>query len=104
MKVANQSKIDSARSLAGLAPGQKMDDEAPDVITHLLRDYEKSLDALKKEDRLVQEAPTKFAELAAKVKAEVERRTGMDRRAGPRPTPDRRGRTETTAPDAVDSE
>jgi hypothetical protein len=56
-----------------------MDDEAPDVITHLLRDYEKTLDALKKEHRLVQEAPTKFAELAAKVKAEVERRSGVDR-------------------------
>jgi hypothetical protein len=66
-----------------------MDDEA-DVITHLLRDYEKTLDDLKKEHRLVQEAPTKFAELAAKVKAEVERRSGVDRRASTRPTADRR--------------
>jgi hypothetical protein len=68
-----------------------MDDEA-DVITHLLRDYEKTLDDLKKEHRLVQEAPTKFAELAAKVKAEVERRSGVDRRASARPTADRRNR------------
>ena len=51
------------------------DDKESDAITHLLRDYEKTLDDLKREDRLEQEAPTTFAELAAKVKAEVERRT-----------------------------
>jgi hypothetical protein len=67
-----------------------MDDEAPDVINHLLRDYEKALDSLKKEHRLVQDAPTTFAELAARVKAEVDRRSGVDRRADPRATADRR--------------
>ena len=67
-----------------------MDDEAPDVINHLLRDYEKTLDSLKKEHRLVQDAPTTFAELAASVKAEVDRRSGVDRRVDPRATADRR--------------
>jgi hypothetical protein len=67
-----------------------MDDEAPDVITHLLLDYEKTLHDLKRQDRLEKEAPTAFAELAAKVKAEVDRRSGIDRRAGIRVTPDRR--------------
>jgi hypothetical protein len=81
-----------------------MDDEAPDVITHLLRDYEKTLDALKKEHRLVQEAPTKFAELAAKVKAEVERRSGVDRRSAARPTAERRGRIEMPRSDTAESE
>ena len=80
-----------------------MDDE-PDIITHLLRDYEKALDTLKKEHRLVQEAPTKFAELAAKVKAEVERRSGVDRRAAARPTVDRRGRIEMPGSDTPESE
>jgi hypothetical protein len=67
-----------------------MDDEAPDVITHLLRDYEKTFHDLKREDRLEKEASTTFSELAAKVKAEVDRRTGIDRRTAPRVTPDRR--------------
>jgi hypothetical protein len=80
-----------------------MDDEA-DVITHLLRDYEKTLDDLKKEHRLVQDAPTKFAELAAKVQAEVERRSGVDRRAAARPTAERRGRIENLQSDTAESE
>jgi hypothetical protein len=80
-----------------------MDDEA-DVITHLLRDYEKTLDDLKKEHRLVQDAPTKFAELAAKVQAEVERRSGVDRRAAGPPTAERRGRIENLQSDTAESE
>jgi len=80
-----------------------MDDEAPDVITHLLRDYEKTLDDLKRQHRLEQEAPTAFAELAAKVKAEVDRRTGLDRRTQPRSTADRRTRSESQLSDTVES-
>ena len=80
-----------------------MEDEAPDTITHLLRDYEKTLDDLKREHRLEKEAPTAFAELAAKVKAEVERRSGAERRARSRWTPDRRVSDETVPPDTVES-
>ena len=74
--------------------GANMDDDAPDTITHLLRDYEKTLDDLKREQRLEKEAPTTFAELAAKVTAEVERRSGAERRGKPRTTGDRRVRNE----------
>ena len=80
-----------------------MDDEAPDAITHLLRDYEKTLHDLKRKDRLVKEAPTAFAELAAKVKAEVDRRTGIDRRAEARRTGDRRLWNEMQPSDTVES-
>ena len=80
-----------------------MDDEPPDTITHLLRDYEKTLDDLKREDRLEEEAPTAFAELAAKVKAEVERRSGAERRAQPRRTGDRRVRNEMLPSDTAES-
>jgi len=80
-----------------------MDDEPPDTINHLLRDYEKTLDDLKREDRLEKEAPTAFAELAAKVKAEVERRSGADRRAQPRRTGDRRICNEMLPSDTAES-
>jgi hypothetical protein len=83
--------------------GANMDDEAPDVITHLLRDYEKTFHNLKREDRLEKEASTMFSELAAKVKAEVDRRKGMDRRATPRVTTDRRVRNELQPSDTVES-
>jgi len=65
------------------------DDGEPDTINHLLRDYEKTLDGLKRQDRLQEHASTTFAELAAKVKAEVDRRAGVDRRAHAR-GPERR--------------
>jgi hypothetical protein len=80
-----------------------MDDEAPDVITHLLLHYEKTFDDLKREHRLEREAPTAFAELAAKVKAEVDRRSGIDRRAAPRAATDRRVRNEMQPSDTVES-
>ncbi len=80
-----------------------MDDEPPDTINHLLRDYEKTFGDLKRKDRLEREASTTFAELAAKVKAEIDRRTGADRRVEPRPTGDRRLRNEIQPSDTVES-
>jgi hypothetical protein len=80
-----------------------MDDEAPDVITDLLRDYERTFHTLKRQDRLEKEASTTFSELAAKVKAEVDRRNGIDRRAAPRAATDRRVRNELQSPDTVES-
>ena len=90
-------------SLAPLAPGANMEDDAPDTITHLLRDYEKTLDDLKRERRLEKEAPTTFAELAAKVTAEVERRSGAERRGKPRKTGDRRVQNEKLPSDTAES-
>ncbi len=80
-----------------------MEDEPPDTITHLLRDYEKTFDDLKRKDRLEREASTTFAELAAKVKAEIDRRTGIDRRAEPRATGDRRIKNEIQPSDTAES-
>jgi hypothetical protein len=80
-----------------------MEDEPADTITHLLRDYEKTLEDLKRAHRLEKEAPTAFAELAAKVKAEVERRGGAERRARSRMTPDRRVSNGMPPPDTVES-
>ena len=82
-----------------------MDNEADresDAINHLLRDYEKTFDDLKRENRLETEARFAFAELAAKVKAEVDRRTGADRRATPRAVPDRRVHNQTEPSDTVE--
>jgi hypothetical protein len=69
------------------------DDGESDPINHLLRNYEKTLDVLKREDRLQEQASTTFAELAAKVKAEVDRRSGIDRRAHARASERRAVRT-----------
>jgi hypothetical protein len=80
-----------------------MDDDGPDVITHLLRDYERTFHNLKRQDRLEKEASTTFSELAAKVKAEVDRRNGIDRRTTPRVTSDRRVRNELQPPGTVES-
>ena len=63
-----------------------VDDGESDTINRLLRAYEKTLDGLKRDDRLQEQASTTFAELAAKVKAEVDRRRGIDRRAEARAT------------------
>jgi len=71
-----------------------VDDGESDAINHLLRDYEKTLDGLKRDDRLQEQASTTFAELAAKVKAEVDRRRGVDRRAEVRATERRAVRTQ----------
>ena len=81
------------------------DDSESDAVNHLLRDYEKTLDDLKRENRLEKEARFAFAELAAKVKAEVDRRTGIDRRAAPRDVPDRRvhNQKEPSESDTVES-
>jgi hypothetical protein len=81
------------------------DDSESDVVNHLLRDYEKTLDDLKRENRLEKDARFAFAELAAKVKAEVDRRTGADRRATPRAVPDRRvnNQNEPSDSDTVES-
>jgi hypothetical protein len=80
-----------------------MEDDAPDTITHLLRHYERTLDDLKREQRLEKEAPTTFAELAAKVTAEVERRSGAERRGKPRRTGDRRVQNEKLPSDTAES-
>lgn len=67
-----------------------MDEQSPDPITRLLRDYEKALERLKRQRTLTEHAPTTFGELASRVEAEIERRSGVDRRAGVRGTTERR--------------
>jgi hypothetical protein len=72
-----------------------MDDNPADVINELLQGYEKELSRLQQQQRLLEDAPTTFGELASRVHAEVERRIAADRRAEPRATPDRRVNTVT---------
>lgn len=69
-----------------------MDDQSVDPITSLLHDYEKALERLKRQQTLTEQAPTTFGELASRVDAEIERRGGVERRAGVRRTTERRER------------
>jgi hypothetical protein len=68
-------------------------DDSEDVINDLLRGYEQELIRLEREQRLLQDAPTTFGQLASRVHAEIERRKAADRRTNERETPDRRART-----------
>jgi hypothetical protein len=52
----------------------------------LLSEFERKLEQLRKEGRLAEQAPQLFKEFSA----EVERRTGGDRREASRSTPERR--------------
>jgi hypothetical protein len=55
-------------------------------LDKLLKEFEGQLADLQKDGSLATEAPRVFREFAA----EVDRRTGQDRRARPRAAPDRR--------------
>jgi hypothetical protein len=61
-----------------------------DEVAAVLRDCEEALIELKESDRLLQDGHQAFAALASKMRAEIERRSGLDRRTGPRVTNDRR--------------
>lgn len=75
-----------------------MDDHTPDAITSLLLAYEKVLKRLKRRRTLTANASTTFAELASRVDAEIDRRSGVERRADLRATLDRRERRPSTEP------
>ena len=79
-----------------------MDDQSPDPITSLLHAYEKALNRLKRQRTLTENAPATFGELASRVEAEIERRIGVERRAGRRGsgrgTTERRGRQRSNEP------
>lgn len=75
-----------------------MDDESSDPITSLLHAYEKALKRLKRQQTLTEHAPTTFRELASRVTAEIERRSGVQRRAVVRSTTERRERPRTGEP------
>jgi len=62
-----------------------------DPITAMLHECETALTDLKAKHKLTEDGVKPFAELASKVRAEIDRRAGVDRRAVPRETPDRRG-------------
>jgi hypothetical protein len=57
-----------------------------DDLYELLSEFERKLERLRKEGNLTAQGPQLFREFAA----EVERRTGVDRRQAPRPSLDRR--------------
>jgi hypothetical protein len=65
-------------------------DEDADVVNELLVGYEKELSRLQQQQRLLEDAPATFGELASRLHAEVERRRNAERRTEPRATPDRR--------------
>jgi hypothetical protein len=69
-----------------------MDDDSNDAINKLLQGYEKKFGRLQQQQRLVEDGPTAFGELASRVHAVVERRIAADRRATTRGTPDRRAK------------
>jgi hypothetical protein len=58
-----------------------MADQDHDEIADLLRECEDALIELKENQRLVQDGGKAFAELASRLRMELERRTGTDRRA-----------------------
>lgn len=57
-----------------------------DDLYELLSEFERKLEMLRKEGNLTAQGPQLFREFAA----EVERRTGAERRQSPRPNLDRR--------------
>jgi hypothetical protein len=69
-----------------------MADQDSDEIADLLRGCEEALSELKENHRLVQDGGKAFAELASKLRVEMERRSGADRRAQSRAADDRRRR------------
>lgn len=75
-----------------------MDDQTPDAMTSLLLAYEKVLKRLKRRRTLTANASTTFAELATRVDAEIDRRSGVERRGDFRATTNRRDRSPSTEP------
>ncbi len=76
------------------------DHSSPDPITCLLGAYEKALKRLKRDRTLIERAPKTFGELAARVEAEIERRSGVDRRAVVRGPIERRATLQSDEPPA----
>jgi hypothetical protein len=73
-------------------PGERSEvvEEESDEIAEVLRACEETLSVLKENHRLVQDSGKAFAELASKMRAEIERRSGAERRTGTRDDTDRR--------------
>lgn len=67
-----------------------MTEKDDDPITDMLRECERTLNELKEKHKLAEVGLKPFADLAAKVRAEIERRAGADRRNEVRKTPERR--------------
>ena len=69
---------------------EAMTEKDDDPIIDMLRECEKTLNELKEKQKLAEVGLKPFADLAAKVRAEIERRAGADRRNEVRQTPERR--------------
>lgn len=66
------------------------DQVVPDEVTTVLLECEETLRTLHQQRRLTAGALKSFSELAARLRGEMDRRQGRDRRANPRTTPERR--------------
>jgi hypothetical protein len=66
------------------------DESDHDAVGKLLIECENTLRTLHQQKRLTADALQAFVDLSARVREEIERRRQAERRAAPRPSPDRR--------------